>query len=102
MSKVLVPYYSTYGHIETMAQAIAEGALSAGASVDLKRSAYLKPFHIAKSAHFKLDQTAPVASVEDLVNYDTIIVGCPTRYGRMPSQMAIFSTRRAICGRAAP
>lgn len=90
MSKVLVLYYSTYGHIETMAQAVSEGARSAGASVDVKRVPETVPGEIAKSAHFKLDQAAPVATVEDLVNYDAIIIGCPTRYGRMPSQMASF------------
>lgn len=90
MSKVLVLYYSTYGHIETMAQAIAEGARSAGASVDVKRVPETVPEGIAKSAHFKLDQAAPVATVAELADYDAIIVGCPTRFGRMPSQMASF------------
>ena len=90
MSKVLVLYYSTYGHIETMAQAIAEGARSAGSSVDVKRAPETVPEEIAKSAHFKIDQAAPVATVNDLVDYDAIIVGCPTRFGRMPSQMASF------------
>ncbi|MFZ2855419.1 MAG: NAD(P)H:quinone oxidoreductase [Rhodocyclaceae bacterium] len=90
MSKVLVLYYSTYGHIETMAQAVAEGARSAGASVDVKRVPETVPQEIAKSAHFKLDQAAPVASVDDLTAYDAIIVGCPTRFGRVPSQMASF------------
>lgn len=90
MSKVLVLYYSSYGHIETMAQAVAEGARSAGASVDVKRVPETVPQEIAQSAHFKLDQAAPVASVAELVNYDAIIVGAPTRYGRMPGQMAAF------------
>ena len=90
MSKVLVLYYSTYGHIETMAQAIAEGARSAGSSVDVKRVPETVPEEIAKSAHFKIDQAAPVATVNDLVDYDATIVGCPTRFGRMPSQMASF------------
>jgi len=90
MSKVLVLYYSTYGHIETMAQAIAEGARSAGATVDIKRVPETVPEAIATKAHFKLDQAAPVATVNDLPNYDAIIVGCPTRYGRMVSQMASF------------
>ena len=90
MSKVLVLYYSTYGHIETMAQAIAEGARSAGSSVDVKRAPETVPEETAKSAHFKIDQAAPVATVNDLVDYDAIIVGCPTRFGRMPSQMASF------------
>jgi len=90
MSKVLVLYYSTYGHIETLAQAIAEGARSAGAQVDLERVPETVPPAIAQSAHFKLDQTAPVATVAELQNYDAIIIGAPTRFGRMPSQMASF------------
>ena len=90
MSKVLVLYYSTYGHIETMAQAMAEGARSAGATVDVKRVPETVPEEIARNAHFKLDQAAPVATIAELVNYDAIIVGCPTRFGRMPSQMAAF------------
>jgi len=90
MTKVLVLYYSTYGHIETMAQAVAEGARSAGAEVDIKRVPETVPEEIAKSAYYKLDQAAPVATVDDLANYDAIIVGAPTRFGRMPSQMANF------------
>ncbi|AYH43010.1 MULTISPECIES: NAD(P)H:quinone oxidoreductase [Rhodocyclales] len=90
MSKVLVLYYSTYGHIESMAHAVAEGARSTGATVDLKRVPETVPEEIARPAHFKLDQAAPVATVAELENYDAIIVGCPTRFGRMPSQMASF------------
>ncbi|QAU34897.1 NAD(P)H:quinone oxidoreductase [Janthinobacterium sp. 17J80-10] len=90
MSKVLVLYYSTYGHIETMAQAVAEGARSAGATVDIKRVPETVPEDVAKKSHFKLDQAAPIATVNDLPNYDAIIIGCPTRYGRMVSQMASF------------
>ena len=90
MSKVLVLYYSTYGHLETMAQAVAEGARSAGATVDVKRVPDTVPQEIARSAHFKLDQSAPVATVAELENYDAIIVGAPTRFGRMPSQMGSF------------
>ena len=90
MSKVLVLYYSTYGHIETMAQAVAEGARSAGASVDVKRVPETVAPEIAKGAHFKLDQAAAEAGVDELPTYDSIIVGCPTRFGRMPSQMASF------------
>lgn len=90
MSKVLVLYYSTYGHIETMAEAVAEGARSAGAAVDVKRVPETVPEAIAGPAHFKLDQAAPVAAVADLEHYDAIIVGCPTRFGRLPSQMASF------------
>jgi NAD(P)H dehydrogenase (quinone) len=90
MAKVLVLYYSSYGHVETMANAVAEGARSAGASVDIKRVPETAPPEIAKAAYFKLDQSAPVASIEDLANYDAIIVGCPTRFGRLPAQMAAF------------
>ncbi len=90
MAKVLVLYYSSYGHIETMAQAVAEGARSAGATVDVKRVPETVPTEIAKSAYFKLDQAAPVAAVADLVEYDAIIIGTPTRFGRMASQMAAF------------
>lgn len=90
MAKVLVLYYSSYGHVETMANAIAEGARSAGATVDIKRVPETAPPEVAKAAHFKLDQNAPVANIEDLANYDAIIVGSPTRFGRMASQMASF------------
>jgi len=90
MSRVLVLYYSTYGHIETMAQAVAEGARGAGADVDVKRVPETVPEDVAKGAHFKLDQQAPVATVAELEGYDAIIIGAPTRYGRMPAQMASF------------
>jgi NAD(P)H dehydrogenase (quinone) len=88
--KVLVLYYSSYGHIETMAQAVAAGARSTGATVDIKRVPEIVPEHIAKASYFKLDQAAPVAQVDDLANYDAIIVGCPTRFGRVASPMASF------------
>ena len=90
MAKVLVLYYSTYGHIEAMAQAVAEGARSAGATVDIKRVPETVPEEIAKAGHFKLDQEAPVASINDLADYDAIVVGTGTRFGRMSSQMAAF------------
>jgi NAD(P)H dehydrogenase (quinone) len=90
MAKVLVLYYSSYGHIETMANAVAEGARSAGATVDIKRVPETAPADVAKAAHFKLDQSAPIAAIDDLANYDAIIVGSPTRFGRMSSQMASF------------
>ena len=90
MSKVLVLYYSSYGHLETMASAVAEGARSAGATVDIKRVPETAPPEVAKAAYFKLDQEAPVASIGDLEHYDAIIVGAPTRFGRMPAQMASF------------
>jgi NAD(P)H dehydrogenase (quinone) len=92
MPKVLVLYYSTYGHIETMANAVAEGARSVpGAVVDVLRVPETAPLEIAKAAHFKLDQAAPVISgPEVLAGYDAIILGAPTRYGRLPSQMSAF------------
>lgn len=90
MSKVLVLYYSSYGHIETMAYALAEGARAAGASVDIRRVPETVPEEIARKAHFKLDQAAPVASIEELANYDAIVVGTGTRFGRITSQMAAF------------
>ena len=90
MAKVLVLYYSAYGHIEAMAKAVAEGAREAGATVDIKRVPELVPEEIARKSHFKLDQPAPVAKVEDLANYDAVIVGTGTRFGRMSSQMANF------------
>jgi NAD(P)H dehydrogenase (quinone) len=90
MAKVLVLYYSSYGHIETMAHAIAEGARSAGAIVDVKRVPETVPEDIARGAHFKLEQDAPVATVAELADYDAIIVGTGTRFGRMSSQLAAF------------
>jgi NAD(P)H dehydrogenase (quinone) len=90
MSKVLVLYYSSYGHIEQMAYAVAEGARAAGASVDVKRVPETVPQEVAASAHFKTNQDAPVATAAELAEYDAIIIGAPTRYGRMPSQMAAF------------
>jgi NAD(P)H dehydrogenase (quinone) len=90
VAKVLVLYYSAYGHVETMANAVAEGARSAGAHVDIKRVPELVPEDVAKKSYFKLDQSAPIAKVEDLANYDAVIIGAGTRFGRLPSQMASF------------
>jgi len=90
MAKVLVLYYSAYGHIEAMANAVAEGAREAGATADIKRVPELVPPEVAKAAHYKLDQAAPIARVEELADYDAIIVGTGTRFGRMASQMANF------------
>ena len=90
MAKVLVLYYSSYGHIEAMAHAMAEGAREAGATVDVKRVPETVPQEIAEKSHFKLDQQAPVATVAELEDYDAIIIGTGTRYGRMSSQMAAF------------
>ncbi|MFC5554358.1 NAD(P)H:quinone oxidoreductase, partial [Methylobacterium iners] len=93
MSKVLVLYYSSYGHIETMAHAVAEGARAAGAEVAVKRVPETVPEEVARSSHYKLDQAAPIASVDELPEYDAIIVGTGTRYGRMASQMSAFLDR---------
>jgi NAD(P)H dehydrogenase (quinone) len=90
MSKVLVLYYSAYGHIETMAHAVADGAREAGAHVDVKRVPETAPEEMARAAHFKLDQAAPIATIQELADYDAIIVGSGTRFGRISSQMAAF------------
>ncbi|AQS83910.1 MAG: NAD(P)H:quinone oxidoreductase [Acetobacter aceti] len=90
MTKVLVLYYSSYGHIETMAHAVAEGVRAAGADAVVKRVPELVPEEVAKNSHFKLEQAAPIATTAELVDYDAIIVGAPTRFGRLPSQMANF------------
>jgi NAD(P)H dehydrogenase (quinone) len=91
MSKVLVLYYSSYGHLEKMACAVAEGARSVGASVDIRRVAETAPKEVIEAAHFKKDTLHPVIESPDkLADYDAIVVGAPTRFGRMPSQMASF------------
>ena len=90
MSKVLVLYYSSYGHIERMAEAVAEGAREAGASVDIKRVPELVPEDVAAKSHFKLNQPAPIATVDELADYDAIIFGTPTRFGNMAAQMKNF------------
>jgi NAD(P)H dehydrogenase (quinone) len=90
MTRVLVLYYSSYGHIETMAGAVAEGAREAGAEVVIKRVPELVPEEIAKKSHFKLDQAAPIATVDELPDYDAIIIGVPTRFGNMAAQMKNF------------
>lgn len=90
MAKVLILYYSSYGHIETMAQAVADGARSAGAEVSVKRVPELAPDAVAKASHFKLDQAAPIATVDELPEYDAIILGVPTRFGNMAAQMKNF------------
>jgi len=90
MAKVLVLYYSSYGHIEAMANAMAEGARDAGAQVDIRRVPELVPEDVARASHYKVDQPAPIATVDELPGYDAIIVGVGTRFGRMASQMANF------------
>ena len=90
MTKVLVLYYSSYGHIESMAQEVAEGARSSGAQVDIKRVPELMSEEVAKNAGVKLDQAAPIAKPDDLVDYDAVIFGSPTRFGNMAAQMRNF------------
>jgi NAD(P)H dehydrogenase (quinone) len=90
MTKVLALYYSSWGHIEQMAYAAAEGAREAGAEVVVKRVPELVPTEIAQAAHYKTDQKAPIATVEELPEYDAIIIGTPTRYGTMTAQMKNF------------
>ena len=90
MAKVLVLYYSTWGHIEQMAYAAAEGAHEAGAEAVVKRVPELVPSHIAEQAHYKLDQAASIATVDELPEYDAIIFGTPTRFGNMTAQMKNF------------
>ena len=90
MAKVLVLYYSSYGHIETMAGAVAEGARAAGAQVTIKRVPELVPEDVARKSGFKLDQAAPVATVDELPEYDAIVFGTGTRFGNMTAQMRNF------------
>jgi NAD(P)H dehydrogenase (quinone) len=94
MTKVLVLYYSSYGHIEAMAEAVAEGAAGVdGTQVAIKRVPELVPEEVAKSSGLKLDQQAPIASPEELADYDAIIFGTPTRFGNMAGQMRNFLDR---------
>src|SRR5512140_3994635 len=91
MTKVLVLYYSMYGHVETMANAVAEGARTVkGAVVTVKRVPDLVPEEVARKAGAKLDQAAPIATVDELPLYDAIIFGTPTRFGNMCAQMRNF------------
>jgi len=90
MTKILVLYYSAYGHIEQMAYAAAEGAKSTGADVDVKRVPELVPEEVAKKSGFKLDQKAPIATVDELPNYDAIIFGSGTRFGNVTAQLRNF------------
>lgn len=87
MAKVLVLYYSAYGHIEAMANAVAEGARAEGAEVTVKRVPELVPEDVAKASHYKMDQAAPIATPDELADYDAIIFGCGTRFGTVASQM---------------
>ena len=90
MTKVLVLYYSAYGHIERMAQAVAEGVREAGAEAVIKRVPELVPEEVAKKSGYKFDQPAPIASVQELPDYDAIIFGSGTRFGVVASQMRNF------------
>jgi NAD(P)H dehydrogenase (quinone) len=90
MTKVLILYYSAYGHMERMAQAVAEGVHEAGAQVEIKRVPELVPEDVAKKSGFKLDQPAPIATVPELAEYDAIIFGSGTRFGVVTSQMRNF------------
>jgi NAD(P)H dehydrogenase (quinone) len=93
MTKVLVLYYSSYGHIETMASAVADGVRQAGVDVVVKRVPELVPEEIARKSGYKLDQAAPIATVAELPDYDAIIIGTPTRFGNMAAQMKNFLDR---------
>lgn len=90
MAKILVLYYSSWGHMEQMAKAAAEGAREAGADVTIKRAPELVPLEVAKAAYYKLDQEAPVAQPLELADYDGIILGASTRYGAMAAQLKNF------------
>lgn len=91
MTKILVLYYSSWGHVETMAYAVRDGASEvAGTEVVVKRVPELVPPEVAQQAFYKLDQPAPVATVDELGDYDAIIFGTPTRFGNMCAQMRNF------------
>ncbi|MGZ5033754.1 MAG: NAD(P)H:quinone oxidoreductase [Usitatibacter sp.] len=90
MAKVLVLYYSSYGHIEKMAQAVAEGVREAGAEAVIKRVPETVPEELAKKSGYKLDQKAPIATIDELPQYDAVIFGTGTRFGNMTSQMKGF------------
>ncbi len=90
MAKVLVLYYSSWGHIEQMAHAVAEGAKAAGAHVTVKRVPELVPENVVVAAHYKTNQNAEIATPNELADYDAIIIGTPTRFGNMASQMKNF------------
>ncbi|WOH46990.1 NAD(P)H:quinone oxidoreductase [Bradyrhizobium sp. sBnM-33] len=90
MTRVLVLYYSSYGHIEKMAEAVAVGAREAGADVDIKRVPELVPEAIIRKVGYKLNQAALIAQPAELADYDAIVIGTPTRFGNMASQMKNF------------
>lgn len=90
MAKVLVLYYSSYGHIEAMAEAVAAGVREAGSVAVVKRVPETVPEEVARKSGYRLDQRAPVATVAELADYDAIVFGTPTRFGNMASQMKAF------------
>ncbi|MFT3691279.1 NAD(P)H:quinone oxidoreductase [Paenirhodobacter sp.] len=93
MTRILVLYYSSYGHIHAMAQAVAEGARSEGAEVALKRVPELVPEEVAKQSGYRTDFDTPIAEVEELADYDGIVFGTPVRFGNMAAQMKQFLDR---------
>src|SRR5580692_508727 len=90
MAKVLVLYYSSYGHVERMAEEVAAGVRDAGSDAVVKRVPETVPDEVARKSGFKLNQNAPVANVEELANYDAVVFGTPTRFGNMAAQMKGF------------
>jgi NAD(P)H dehydrogenase (quinone) len=90
MPKILVLYYSSYGHIEQLAEAIAAGARDGGAEAALRRAPETVSEAVARQSGYKIDQKAPIATVDELELFDAIIIGCGTRYGRIGAQMASF------------
>lgn len=95
MTKILILYYSSYGHIHALAQAAAEGARAEGASVDLKRVPELVPPEVAKSSGYRQDFGTPIAEIENLADYDAVLFGTPVRFGNMAAQMKQFLDRAA-------
>ena len=93
MARVLILYYSSYGHIEAMAKAVAEGVISGGAEADIKRVPETVPKEVADAAGFHLNTNHPEAHPDDLPKYDAIIAGTPTNYGNICSQMSVFWAR---------
>ena len=94
MARILVLYYSGYGHVEAMAAAVAEGAASvAGCTCDVRRVPELVPAEVAAASGMKVDQAAPVAAVDDLPSYDAIIFGTPTRFGN--GRFAVLAMRKS-------
>jgi NAD(P)H dehydrogenase (quinone) len=90
MARILVLYHSTYGHVEKMAQAVAAGVREGGCEVVIKRVAETVPEEVQKKSGYKMNQEAPIATVDELPSYDGIIFGAGTRYGNMPAQMKQF------------